>query len=149
MSRFGVLRLDGALDAALPLSFLLNSAIRDFDGRRMRLDRDPKFQSSAQAFAQMGLAQTAQPLWQMAGSLEERIAPRLDALGCTREAALHRISAATCYRNAGELSQATNLFQAALAGPLNDSSRADIEQLLAECLDELTTSFSSRATVAV
>ena len=101
------------------------------------------------AFAQMGLAQTAQSLWQMAGSLEERIAPRLDALGRTREAALHQISAARCGSNAGELSQATNLFQAALAGPLNDSSRADIEQLLAECLDELTTSFSSRATVAV
>ena len=108
-----------------------------------------KVLSQAQAFAQMGLAQTAQPLWQMAGSLEERIAPRLDAIGRTREAALHRISAATCYRHAGELSQATNLFQAALAGPLNDASRADIEQLLEECLGDLTTSLSSRATVAV
>ena len=108
-----------------------------------------KVLSQARAFAQMGLAQTAQPLWQMAGSLEERIAPRLDAIGRTREAALHRISAATCYRNAGELSQATNLFQAALAGPLTDSSRADIEQLLQECLGDLTTSLSSRATVAV
>ena len=47
------------------------------------------------------------------------------------------------------LSRATNLFQAALAGPLNDTSRADVEQLLEECLEELTASFSSRATVAV
>ncbi len=108
-----------------------------------------KMLSQAQAFAQMGLAQTAQPLWQMAGSLEERIAPRLDAIGRSREAAMHRVSAATCFRNAGELSQATNLFQAALAGPLDDSSRADIEQLLEECLSDLTTSLSSRATVAV
>lgn len=108
-----------------------------------------KVLSQAQAFAQMGLAQTAQPLWQMAGSLEQRIAPRLDAIGRTREAALHRISAATCYRNAGDLSQATNLFQAALAGPLTDSSRADIEQLLEECLGDLTSSLASRATVAV
>jgi hypothetical protein len=51
-----------------------------------------KVLSQAQAFAQMGLAQTAQPLWQTAGSLEERIAPRLDAIGRNREAAVHRIS---------------------------------------------------------
>ena len=115
------------------------------------LSEKTKVLSQAQAFVQMGMAQTAQPLWQMAGSLEERIAPRLDAIGRSREAALHRISAATCYRNAGELSQATNLFQAALAGPLNDASRADIEQLLDECLGELTTSLTStsRAIVAV
>ena len=108
-----------------------------------------KVLSQAQAFVQMGLSQTAQPLWQTAGSLEERIAPRLDAIGRNCEAALHRISAATCYRNAEEFSLATNLFQAALAGPLNDASRADVEQLLEECLGELTTSLSSRATVAI
>lgn len=108
-----------------------------------------KVLSQAQAFAQMGLTQTAQPLWQTAGSLEERIAPRLDAIGRNREAAVHRISAATCYRNAGEFSMATNLFQAALAGPLNDASRADVERLLEECLSQLTTSLTSRAAVAV
>ena len=108
-----------------------------------------KVLSQAQAFAQVGLTQTAQPLWQTAGSLEERIAPRLDAIGRNREAAVHRISAATCYRNAGEFSMATNLFQAALAGPLNDASRADVERLLEECLSQLTTSLTSRAAVAV
>ena len=108
-----------------------------------------KVLSQAQAFAQMGLAQTAQPLWQMAGSLEERIAPHLDAIGRNREAALHRISGATCYRNAGEFSMATNLFQAALAGPLTDASRADVAQLLGECLGELTTSLFSRTTIAI
>lgn len=108
-----------------------------------------KMLSQAETFAQMGLAQTARPLWQTAGSLEEQIAPRLDAIGRNREAALHRISAATCYRKAGELSQATNLFQAALAGPLNAPSRADVEQLLEECLGELTTSIATRAAVAI
>ena len=39
-----------------------------------------KVLSQAMAFAQMGLAETARPLWQMAGSLEERLAPRLDAI---------------------------------------------------------------------
>ena len=51
-----------------------------------------KLLSQAQAFAQMGLTETAQPLWRSAASLEERIAPRLDALGRSREAALHRIA---------------------------------------------------------
>ena len=56
-----------------------------------------KLLSQAQAFAQMGLTETAQPLWRSAASLEERIAPRLDALGRSREAALHRICA--CIRS--------------------------------------------------
>jgi hypothetical protein len=108
-----------------------------------------KVLSQAQAFSQMGLGETAQPLWQTAGSLEERIAPHLDAIGRNREAALHRISAATCYRNAGEFSTATNLYQAALAGPLNDAAREDVEKLLGECLEKLTASLVSRVVVAV
>lgn len=61
---------------------------------------------------------------------------------------VHRISAATCYRNAGEFSQAANLYQAALAGPLNDASRAEVEQLLETCLNELATSPQSCSAVA-
>jgi len=105
--------------------------------------------SQAHAFAQMELAETAQPLWRSAASLEERIAPRLDAIGRTREAAVHRISAATCYRNAGQFSEAANLFQAALAGPLNHATRADVEQFLEECLAKLETPSSSRSAVAI
>jgi hypothetical protein len=108
-----------------------------------------KVLSQALAFAQMGLPETAQPLWRMAGSLEERIAPYLDAIGHNREAAVHRISAAICYRNAGEPSRAANLFQAALAGPLKEDSRADVERLLEECLGELVPSVSSQATITV
>jgi len=80
---------------------------------------------------------------------EERIAPRLDALGRNREAALHRISAATCHRNAGQFSLAANLFQGALAGPLNDATRADVKQFLEECLAELETSTAARSAVAM
>ena len=107
-----------------------------------------KVLSQAHAFAQMGLARTAEPLWHTAATLEERIAPRLDAIGRSREAAVHRISAATCYRNADEFSQAANLYQAALAGPLNDDARAEVEQLLEACLTELATSPRSRSGVA-
>jgi hypothetical protein len=108
-----------------------------------------KLLSQAQSFTQMGLVETAHPLWRSAASLEERIAPRLDAIGRNREAALHRISAATCHRNAGQFSQAANLFQGALAGPLNDATRGDVEQFLEECLAELEAASPERSVVAV
>jgi hypothetical protein len=81
--------------------------------------------------------------------LEERIAPRLDAIGRSREAALHRVSAATCHRNAAQFFQAANLFQGALAGPLNDGTRADVQRFLDECLAELERSSPSRSVAAM
>jgi hypothetical protein len=90
--------------------------------------------SKAQAFGTMGLAETAQPLWASAASYEERIASLLDARGDNLEAALHRISAASCYQKAGDPSRATNLYRAALAGPLRPETRREAEDLLRECL---------------
>jgi uncharacterized protein HemY len=90
--------------------------------------------SKAQALATMGLLETAQPLWGSAASYEERIAAHLDAHGESREAAVHRISAASCYQKAGDPSRATNLYRAALAGPLREVTRKEVEGLLAECL---------------
>ncbi len=69
----------------------------------------------AQALTTIGLPETAQPLWASAASHEERIASLLDALGESLEAAVHRISAASCYQKAGDPSRATNLYRAALA----------------------------------
>jgi hypothetical protein len=94
--------------------------------------------SKAQALTTMGLPETAQPLWASAASFEERIASLLDAQGNDREAAVHRISAASCYQKAGDPSRATNLFRAALAGPLRDVTRLDVEAMLGECLVNLT-----------
>lgn len=74
--------------------------------------------TKAQAFTTMELGETAQPLWASAASYEERIASLLDAHGDSLEAAVHRISAASCYQKAGDPSRATNLYRAALAGPL-------------------------------
>ena len=90
--------------------------------------------SKAQALTTMGLPETAQPLWASAASYEERIAALLDAHGEGREAAVHRISAASCYQKAGEPSRATNLYRAALAGPLREVTRREVEEMLAECL---------------
>jgi hypothetical protein len=96
--------------------------------------------SKAQAFAQMGMAETALPLWESAGSYEERIAPLLDTLGRELEAAVHRISAASCFQKAGDLTRAVNLYRAVLAGPLRENTRRDVEQMLSGCLTRLTRS---------
>src|SRR5207245_10133389 len=93
--------------------------------------------SQAQALTAMGMGQTAQPLWASAASLEERIAPLLDASGKDLEAAVHRLSAASCYEKAGDPSRAANLYRAALAGPLRAVTRQEVEGLLAVCLARL------------
>jgi hypothetical protein len=92
--------------------------------------------SKAQALTTMGMAQTPQPLW-AAAALEERIAPLLDAQGDDLEAAVHRISAASCYEKAGDPSRAANLYRAALAGPLGAVTRREVEGMLAACLARL------------
>jgi hypothetical protein len=93
--------------------------------------------SKAQAFTTMAMGQTAQPLWASAAALQERIAPLLDAEGEALEAAVYRMSAASCYEKAGDLTRATNLYQAALAGPLRAVTRKEVEGMLAACLVRL------------
>jgi hypothetical protein len=93
--------------------------------------------SKAQTFTAMGMPETAQPLWATAAGFEERIASMLDANGEALEAAVHRISAASCYDKAGDPSRATNLYRAALAGPLRPTTRKEVEALLAGCLTKL------------
>jgi hypothetical protein len=93
--------------------------------------------SKAQAFADMGLEETARPVWFSAASYEERIAPLLDVIGRDAEAALHRVSAAACFAKSGEQSRAANLYRAALAGPLADAAKADVERKLSACLKQL------------
>jgi hypothetical protein len=100
--------------------------------------------SKAQALTAMGLGETAQSLWASAASLQERIAPLLDADGEALEAAVHRMSAASCYEKAGDPSRAANLYQAALAGPLRPVTRKEVEGMLAACLARLKSTSSSR-----
>jgi hypothetical protein len=92
--------------------------------------------SQAQAFTDMGLEETARPLWSCAASYEERIAPLLDVIGRDAEAALHRISAAACFEKCRDWSRAANLYRAALAGPLPDATKADVVRRLSACLPE-------------
>jgi hypothetical protein len=58
-------------------------------------------------------------------------------IGRDAEAALHRVSAAACFVNSGDLSRAANLNRAALAGPLSDAATADVERKLSACLKKL------------
>jgi hypothetical protein len=83
------------------------------------------------------MGQSVRPLWASAAALEERIAPLLDADGDELEASVHRISAASCYEKAGDLIRATNLYRAALAGPLRAVTRQEVEGMLAVCLERL------------
>ena len=88
----------------------------------------------ARTFADMGTAETAQPMWTVAASCEEQTASLLDALGRNLEAAASRISAASCYQKGGDWSRAVNLYQAALAASLRPTTRRDVEAMLAGCL---------------
>lgn len=100
--------------------------------------------SKAQALTAIGMGETAQQLWVSAASLEERIAPLLDAAGDDLEAAVHRISAASCYDKAGDPSRAANLYRAALGGPLREVTRKEVEGMLATCLARLKASSPPR-----
>ena len=104
--------------------------------------------SKAQALSEVGMLETtlrrsrgllfAQALFLSAAAYEERIAPLLDTLGRELEAAVHRISAASCYQKAGYLHRAVNLYRAALSGPLRDDTRSEVLKMLNDCLDQLS-----------
>ena len=94
--------------------------------------------SKAHALSEMGMLETVQPLWMSAAAYEESIALLLDGLGRELEAAVHRISAASCYQKAGDFIRAVNLYRAALAGPLRDDTRQEVDKMIADCLSQLT-----------
>ncbi len=98
------------------------------------MHRKSEILSKAQALWEVGMTETAQPLWLTAANYEEHIAPMLDAVGCELEGAIHRISAASCYEKAGDASRAVNLYRAALSGPLREDTRQEVKNMLRACL---------------
>jgi hypothetical protein len=94
----------------------------------------------ARALVAMGMPELASSAWLAAAAGEEQVAPHLETLDRDQEAAVHRISAASCYQNAGELARAINLYRAALAGPLPEHTRKETEQLLSACLAQFARS---------
>lgn len=94
----------------------------------------------ARALVALGMPELAQSAWLAAGAGEEQVAPRLETLDHNQEAAVHRLSAASCYQHAGELAKAINLYRAALAGPLPKHTCEETEQMLAACLAQFARS---------
>ncbi|MCI0462719.1 MAG: hypothetical protein L0Z62_37700 [Gemmataceae bacterium] len=99
----------------------------------------------ARALVALGMAELARSAWLAAAAGEEQVAPRLETLDRDQEAAVHRISAASCYQQAGELAKAINLYRAALAGPLLEHTRKETEQLIAACLVRFSRSANGNA----
>jgi hypothetical protein len=99
----------------------------------------------ARALVAMGMPELARTAWLAAAAGEEQVAPRLETIDRHQEAAVHRISAASCYQHAGELARAINLYRAALAGPLPAHTRQETEQLLAACLTQFGRSVNGNA----
>ena len=97
------------------------------------MHRKSEIPSKAQALWEVGMTETAQPIWLSAANYEEHIAPMLDALDRELEGAMYRISAASCYEKAGDPSRAVNLYRAALSGPLCDDTRQEVENMLNAC----------------
>ena len=93
--------------------------------------------TKAEALGDIGMEELARPLWQEIARREEQIAPLLEALGRQSEAAVHRISAASCYEQGEDYARAVNLYQAALAGPLLEKTRHEVQTMLERCLTSL------------
>jgi hypothetical protein len=94
----------------------------------------------ALALVAMGMPELSLSAWLTAAVSEEQVAPWLEAVDRDQEAAVHRISAASCYEHAGELAKAINLYRAALAGPLPEHTQKETEQLLTACLAQFARS---------
>lgn len=101
-----------------------------------RMAETSGFIMKARALVAMGMPELAITAWLAAASGEEQTAPRMKMLDRDQEAAVHRLSAASCYQQAGELAKAINLYRAALAGPLPENTRNEAEQLLETCLTD-------------
>jgi hypothetical protein len=99
----------------------------------------------ARALVAIGMPELANSAWLAAAASEEQVAPRLETLEREQEAAVHRLSAASCYEHAGELAKAINLYRAALAGPLPEQTRVETEQALAACLARFARSANGNA----
>jgi len=92
--------------------------------------------SHAQALTDYGRQEEAAVEFGRAAACEEQAACLLDADGQELEAAIHRVSAASCCERLRQFTRAVTLLRAALSGPLREEYRARIEELLARCLTQ-------------
>jgi hypothetical protein len=98
------------------------------------LDEASWLLSHAQALADYRRPDDAAAEWARAAVCEDQVACLLQADGQKLEAAIHWVSAASCYETIGQAVRAVPLLCAALAADLHDGFRGRVEQLLARCL---------------
>jgi hypothetical protein len=98
--------------------------------------------SHAQALGDYGRYEEAAAELARAGNCEEQVACLLDAAGQHLEAAIHRVSAASCAEKLGQNTRAVTLLRAALSAPLRSDYRGRVEQLLDRCLAQATKELS-------
>ena len=72
--------------------------------------------------------------WARAAVCEEQVASLLEADGQENEAAIHRVSAASCLEKLGQYVRAVTLLRAALSTDLPSEYRARLERQHARCL---------------
>jgi hypothetical protein len=110
-----------------------------------KMEETSAFIMKARALVAMGMPELAVSAWLAAATGEEQVAPYLETLDRDQEAAVHRLSAASCYQKGHELAKAINLYRAALAGPLPDNTRNETQHLLADCLSQFIRSGNGSA----
>jgi hypothetical protein len=102
--------------------------------------------SHAEALSDYGREEEAASEWARAAGCEEAVACLLDAAQRGQEAAVHRISAASCHTRLGESARSVTLLQAALSAPLPDDYRTQIERQLSEVLAQTQRGLRQRPT---
>ncbi len=98
------------------------------------LDEASWLLSHAESLADYGRKDEAAAELERAASCEEEVASLLDAAEREAEAAVHRVSAASCYEILGQFARAVTLLRAALSGPIQPDYRRKIERQLTQCL---------------
>ncbi len=90
--------------------------------------------SHAQALSDYGRSEEAAGELARAASCEEQVACLLEATDQEREAAIHRISAATCCEKLGQFARAVTFLRAALSADLLEEHRTRVREQLQRCL---------------
>lgn len=104
--------------------------------------------SHAQALGDYGRHEEEAAERLRAGLAEEQVASLLEADGQDLEAAIHRVSAASCYEKLGQYARAVTLLIAALSARLHEDFHTRVTQQRERCLTrvakELATSSKRR-----
>jgi hypothetical protein len=93
--------------------------------------------SHAQALTDYGRKDEASAELARAAVAEEQAACLLEAAGREEEAAIHRISAASCYEDLGQYARAVTFLRAALSIPLPADYRERVTGQLGRCLSKV------------